>query len=454
MVCGGVRRNTAAPDSAANAAAYVSAYGNEAVAAAIPLPGMRAAIGPDGVVGFVDVTGARVVAGSPMPGPPEATEDLPPLAPGPRNVVRFGRELRDDESVPEAAYVVGEQPWWNLARWDDTIRSTPSLRSQIRRAARKGVRIRECDAADLGEGTALRRTVEALIDDWMRARHMPPLAFVARVDPLRLLGFRRVFVAELDAALIGVCFAFPLDHRRAWLIDHVLRARAAPNGTAEALVDVAMRALAASGAERATLGLCPLAGRVPPALWLVRHVSRGLFDFRGLYEFKAKLQPTHWQRVLVEHPRQSAPMATLRALRAFAGGSLSRFAAGAALRAPPALLRLVAALLCLWIAVLALPAASGYFPHEWQRRAWIGFDVIVATALFRLAAQAARRRPAPVLHRVLAVFVTLDAVITSAQAVAWNAGRVDSLMSALLVAVACAAPWTVAVVLWSSLRFR
>jgi phosphatidylglycerol lysyltransferase len=443
--------------SSREAAALVHAEGREAVSPTILLPCMRRAVTRNGgVAGFVDVAGARVFAGSPVAPPGAGAERSYPAS---GRIVVFGRELEDSEAVPAGAYVVGEQPWWELAAWQETVRVSRSLRAQIRRAANKGVWAREPSPSELTEGSRLRATIDGLLCRWMRSRHLEPLSFVAAVDPFFCISRRRCFVAEAFAAegeaeLLGVLFAVPIGSSGSWLLDHIVRTRGAPNGTAELLVDAALRALAAAGAQRATLGLCPLAGRVPWPLALVFRASRGLFDFRGLYAFKAKLKPQRWQRVLLEHPGQTGFWATVRALRAFAGGSLVLFGIRSGLRGPPPLLRLVAVLLVPWSCALAQPAARRFFPENWMPWSWVAFDLAVSAGLLWLARRISRSHHRRWLHYLLAVAISVDAVLTLTQALLWNASRVRSLADGVIIVVACLAPWSVATVLWSALRFR
>jgi phosphatidylglycerol lysyltransferase len=248
------------------------------------------------------------------------------LADGTARAIRFGRELAEHEPVPAAAYVVGEQPWWELSRWDETLARAPGLRAQLRRATRHGVRVREAAGADLMAGSALRTQLEALVAQWLQTRRMAPLHFAAEVAPFAHLEHRRVFVAEWNGVPCAALFALPVESGAAWVADHVVRGARVPNGTTELLVDAAFRAALAGGARRATLGLCALSGRVPVALRWARRLFRPLYDFEGLYAFRARLHPHAWRRVLVEHPGQHAATGTLRALRAFAGGSLGAFA--------------------------------------------------------------------------------------------------------------------------------
>jgi lysylphosphatidylglycerol synthetase-like protein (DUF2156 family) len=244
----------------------------------------------------------------------------------PGRMPRFGRLLDEGEPVPADAYVVGEQPWWDLARWEETLLRTPSLRAQLRRAFRHGVRVREPAASELQPGAPLRAELSRLVWAWLRGRRMAPLHFAAAVVPFSHLERRRVFVAEVAGRPCAALFALPDAAGSEWTVDHLVRAGRVPNGTTEALVDTAFRAARTSGARRATLGLCALSGRVPWALRWARQAFRPLYDFEGLLAFRARLHPHAWQRVLVEHPGQHAVAGTVRALRAFAGGSLTGFA--------------------------------------------------------------------------------------------------------------------------------
>lgn len=247
--------------------------------------------------------------------------------------VRFGRALEAGAPVPPGAYVVGEQPWWELPRWDETVRAAPGLRAQLRRAARHGVRVQSHAWEEFTGKTPLRRELSSLVLRWLSSRGLPALGFAAEVAPFDGPESRRAFVARVDGRAVAVAFAAPLGEGSAWLLDVLARAQGAPNGTSELLVDAVFRAAFAEGGSRATLGLCPLSGPVPPEYALVGKLAAPLYDFEGLRAFRARLRPHAWERVLLEHPGQSRTGGTVRALRAFAGGSLLRFGLRALVRA-------------------------------------------------------------------------------------------------------------------------
>jgi phosphatidylglycerol lysyltransferase len=133
--------------------------------------------------------------------------------------------------------------------------------------------------------------------------------------------------------------------RRGWLVEQWPRRRSAPNGTTHLLVDAAMRAFGAAGAQYATLGLSPLSdhagelGAGQPA-WLrfalrwIRAHGRRFYNFRGLEAFKASAQPMGWEPIFAIAPGRRITPFTLRAIAgAFSGGSPERLVARALISA-------------------------------------------------------------------------------------------------------------------------
>jgi phosphatidylglycerol lysyltransferase len=192
-----------------------------------------------------------------------------------------------------------------------------------------------------------------------------------------------------------------------------------------------------------TLGLAPLAGQVVPALRLARSAGSVLFDFEGLRAFKARLRPSRWSPIhLVYPPDQGAVRTTLDVLEAFARDHLLRFGLQTLLRGPTIVVWILAILLVPWTVLLAL-ADPWHFPAEWVRWAWVGFDVVLAAALFRLAV-----RWSDGLSRIVVAAVGADAVLTLVEVLAWNVPRLRGIGDALISLVAVAAPTLAFVILW------
>lgn len=289
----------------------------------------------DAVIGFVSHVRTRVVAGAPVC----SVERLPDVvaefgasakAAG-QHVCYFGAESRlENLLAPTGRWSVaslGAQPSWDPSGWPAIVSTRASLRAQLNRARNKHVRVTEWD--DRRDTEGLRRCLAEWLDD----RRMPALHFLVEPETLGQLKDRRLFVAERDGEVVGFLIASPVPARHGWLVEQIIRGRGAPNGTAELLLDAAMRALAETGARYVTLGLSPLSRhsrfdshRMPSWLRLVlrwvRAHGRRFYNFEGLDQFKSKFAPDAWEEVvaLADAPHFS-PLALWAIAAAFAQGS-------------------------------------------------------------------------------------------------------------------------------------
>ena len=403
----------------------------------------------DACVAYVDTGQAWVAAGAPLCAPHRLREvaeqfDLAARRAG-RRAECFAVEERFIDEAGWPSLLVGEQPEWDADDWPRMLQSSPSLREQLRRARAKGVTVRTARSSELSPlAGPLRHELEALATEWLQRHELPPMGFLVQVNPLTLLEEHRVHVAERSGRVVGFLSASPIFARPGWLLQNLIRAREAPNGTSELLVDHAMRdAAEASEGAMVTLGLAPLAGRVVPALRWARTAGSVLFDFEGLRAFKARLRPDRWVPIYLAFPTRQGAVASMRdVLAAFAHGKLLRFGLRTLLRGPAVVVRLLAALLVPWTVALAL-ASPVHFPARWVQWAWVAFDVLLAAGLFRLAA-----RWSDPLSRVLTAVIGLDAVVTLAQVLIWNLPRARTWMDVVLGIVAVTAPTLAFVILW------
>jgi phosphatidylglycerol lysyltransferase len=335
-----------APGAWDRARALVLAHGWNAVAYQILNPGIAHWFDPagDAVIGYARHGRTRVVAGAPVCAEPRLADVAATFAADARRagerVLYFGAGERLERLYAgrgdHALVALGAQPWWEPARWTARVQGHRSLRAQLQRARNKRVRVTEWPASLAAGHPALR----AVLARWLAGRGLPPLHFLVEPHTLDCLADRRVFVAARDDAVgthvVAFLVATPIPARRAWLLEQWPRLREAPNGTVELLVDAAVRALAAAGAEAVTMGLAPLSRRVPgsrlpggpPPAWLglalgwARAHGRRFYDFDGLDAFKAKFRPEEWEPIyaVAEGPR--FPPAALWAIAGvFGGGS-------------------------------------------------------------------------------------------------------------------------------------
>lgn len=303
-------------------------------------PGYSYAFYGSSCVAYVDTGAAWVVAGAPLADLADLSSVAMRFAADARSAGKrccfFGVEERFREATGAAfrSFCVGEQPVYDPRAWAQIVRQHSSLRAQLQRATNKGVRVRELGPGEL-ESKPVRAGVESLARRWLAARSMAPLGFLVQLELFQLSSHRRCFVAELAEEVVGFAALVPVPARPGFLLEDLLRAPEAPNGTSELLVHAAMSWANTRGCRWLTLGLSPLAGEVPEPLRLFRRASF-LYDFEGLRAYKAKLKPCNWSNIFVAYPRsQRAPLALLDVLQAFSEGSLLRFAARSLFSARP-----------------------------------------------------------------------------------------------------------------------
>lgn len=327
----------------------ILAYGWNATAYQILNPGIEHWFSSrgDAVIGFVTHAGTRVVAGAPVCSAerlPEVVKEFDSDAAG-LHVCYFGAGSRlENLLMPSRHWSVaslGAQPSWDPAGWPAIVATRASLRAQLNRARNKQVKVSEWNAARGASDADVRRC----LDEWLSDRRLPPLHFLVEPETLDRLEDRRLFVAEREGAVVGFLLASPIPARQGWLVEQIIRGHSAPNGTAELLLDAAMRAVAADGARYVTLGLSPLSRqsrfdsqRMPRWLRLVlrwvRAHGRRFYNFEGLDRFKSKFAPDAWEEIvaLADTPHFS-PRALWAIAAAFAQGSPIALVARAVTRA-------------------------------------------------------------------------------------------------------------------------
>jgi phosphatidylglycerol lysyltransferase len=261
-------------------------------------------------------------------------------------VCYFGAGDRlDSRYSSDAAWsrvLLGAQPSWDPHNWPEAVGRRSSLRAQFNRARNKGVHIDEWSAEHAENHPALRRCLA----EWLETRNLPPLHFLVEPETLSNLADRRVFVAlRGDRSVVAFTVLSPVPARNGWLVEQIVRGRSAPNGTAELLLDFAVKSVAQSGSTYVTLGLSPLSQRANVAelreprwlkfvlRWVRLHGSR-FYNFGGLDSFKAKFNPERWEPIFAISEGKPFPPRALHAIAgAFSGGNPIRLVAIALLRA-------------------------------------------------------------------------------------------------------------------------
>ncbi len=402
-------------------------------------------------VAYVDTGRAWVAAGAPIASEAALARTAEAVAAAARGAGRRACFFATEERFRRltdgitSSLLIGEQPIWDPREWARTVARHRSLREQLRRARAKGVRVRRLEPAELGE-PAVRAALPRLVDRWLARRGRPPMEFLVRIELFEFLEHRSCFVAELGERIVAFAGVVPVPARKGWFVEDLVRDPEAPNGTSELLVDAVMRWAAERDSGYLTLGLAPLAGNVPAPLRFARRSTRMLYDFGGLARYKAKLRPSSWSPIYLSYARgQNAVVSLVDALAAFAPGGFVRFGWRALVRGPSGLLRVLTVLLVPWTLALAAAPVDPWFGFAGVKWAWVVFDALLATALFRLL-----KRPTWELALVLSLAVTADAALTAVQALHWNLPQARGAFELAVTVVACAAPALAAIVLWGT----
>jgi phosphatidylglycerol lysyltransferase len=318
-------------------------FGWNATAYQILNPGIELWFAPagDGVVGFVKHGRVRVVGGAPVCDLSRieavAADFVADARARGERVCYFGAGARLDAALGATSdwsrVLLGAQPVWDPNRWPAAVNRRGSLRAQFNRARNKGLVVTEWPSHLAEDHPALRRCLA----EWLETRNLPPLHFMVEPETLSALRDRRVFVAERsEQQVVGFTILSPVPARDGWLVEQIVRGREAPNGTAELLIDFAMRAVAAGGSRYVTLGLSPLSQHAPVAAiqhppwlrlvlrWVRLHGSR-FYNFAGLDAFKAKFNPEAWEPIYaIGQGTRFSPRDLYAIANAFSGGASIR----------------------------------------------------------------------------------------------------------------------------------
>ncbi len=378
-----------------------------------------------GVVAFYRAWGTWVVAGAPICPLDRMVPCALAFAEAAKQagyrVCFFGTAARFAQQISQhATHVkIGEQPCWDPTQWQRDAQRTKLIGSQVRRAQRKGLTVRQvCPQVMSDIRSNERKQAEQVIIAWQQAHRMATMSFVVHLDAFSFASERRYFLAERqsadgDSQAVGFLSLIPIYARDGFFLEDLVRTPTAPNGTTEALIDAAMLSLADEGKTYATLGLSPLRNthqsQYTQPRWavVIFQISRRLFDplysFEGLAAFKAKLRPHQWEEIYVTGiPRFNINM-LIAVLMAFVRSHPTRFAFNTLVRLITANVRRtrdvtwqrlsygLAVALIVWICLLSQSDGVFWFGSEATLRYWIAFDCLMVIVLALLGYGAIRR---------------------------------------------------------------
>jgi phosphatidylglycerol lysyltransferase len=291
----------------------------------------RVFFGEAGLVACARVGRFTVVAGDPVAPPGRTRELIAALRtalPGPVALVSASTPVRDELAADGWGWLkVGEEPFWEPARWTIDGPAMGRVRHAVSSAKKKGIAVAATTPAAPTWPQDL-RDMEGVAEAWRGSHEIRQLGFLLTLAPFERPEEARYFIArDPDGRAVSFLAAVPIYARGGWYFQDFVRQPDAPNGVIELLFHEAMLALQAEGARLVTLGAAPLAGlekEEPQLTWLNRvlrfayeHLD-SFYHFQSLTEYKAKFAPHWWEsKYLVFTPKRVRRRLLFAVLKAY-----------------------------------------------------------------------------------------------------------------------------------------
>ncbi|MBO0860613.1 MAG: DUF2156 domain-containing protein [Chloracidobacterium sp.] len=230
---------------------------------------------------------------------------------------------------------IGESGYFNLNEWKPAGNRGKNVRACVNQARKAGVAVERYDPQSNQDQRA-RTEIEELCQAWIDTREVDALGWLLELDPFKLAGHKRYFLARAaNGRLEAMLACCPIPARNGWYLEDLIRRPGADRGVNELLITEAFRSLAEEGAELATLATSPLAGIEPNEpdiefkylsrlLRLIYEHLDAFYHFKTLHRFKAKFAPSFVEDDFVAiYPPRIRPRMALSLIGAFDPGGLS-----------------------------------------------------------------------------------------------------------------------------------
>ena len=199
---------------------------------------------------------------------------------------------------------IGMSPYFDLSAWNPTGSRGHTIRKEVRKARTAGVTIETLPGGEYPEAE-----VAQLEQAWASTRRTVQFGWLFGSDIHNFPECRTNFLArDSTGRLVALLSAAPLPARKGSYLKDFHRHPEAPKGTTDLLFVTAFEYLLAWGIRLVTPGTVPLHGITQPdairngghrtlvsALDLFARRGEAVYNFAGLYRFKARLDPQWWE---------------------------------------------------------------------------------------------------------------------------------------------------------------
>jgi len=208
---------------------------------------------------------------------------------------------------------VGSEPIFNLKKYfsDDPLMHL----TRARALKLKGATVTEYEAKEIS--AELKSELDAILKTWLESKKTGAFQFLNQVNLWHLAEHKKLFVLTFNGKINAFLFTVPIYTKNSYFVAELIRTQNARIGASELLLVESMRQLHEQNYHEVRLGLCPMA-RLEQESWpypLMRWVfhSRVFFNFRSIYEFKDKFNPTRWEPLYLV-TKSKSNLKTMRAV--------------------------------------------------------------------------------------------------------------------------------------------
>ncbi|MCD7743691.1 MAG: phosphatidylglycerol lysyltransferase domain-containing protein [Lachnospiraceae bacterium] len=210
----------------------------------------------------------------------------------------------------------GEEAILELGSYSLSGGKKGALRRNVAKLDRAGVTAEEyCPQA--GRDQSLEQEIAALEEQWFADKKLKLTYSVGDLQFDMPYGRRYFLSRDADGKLLTVLSFLPYKSGKGYCVDVMYRKLDGPTGEMEhAIISAAMK-MKEEGVEEVSLNIAPLAGidvtkpdtdRIEELMHAIYNNMDFGYDFKNLYRFKSKFDPTVWKERYLVYDRRISPV--------------------------------------------------------------------------------------------------------------------------------------------------
>ncbi|MCD8022439.1 MAG: phosphatidylglycerol lysyltransferase domain-containing protein [Lachnospiraceae bacterium] len=210
----------------------------------------------------------------------------------------------------------GEEAILELTSYSLSGGKKGTLRRNVAKLDRAGIRSEEY-CPDTGRDPSVEREIAKLEEQWFADKKLKLTYSVGDLQFERPYGRRYFLTRDAQGELQTVLSFLPYKGGKGYCIDVMYRKLDGPTGAMEhAIISAAMK-MKADGVEEVSLNIAPLAGiditqpdtgKIEELMHVIYTNMDFGYDFKNLYRFKSKFDPTVWKPRYLVYDKRVSPV--------------------------------------------------------------------------------------------------------------------------------------------------